>query len=171
MTLKLEVGKSYKTRGGWKAEVSGLCGGFQFSVSHYRAGKRETIFHHQNGESNLWPSYKEYDLIAEWEEEEMIEELPDLTKIEKPFGLLDKKTQERLKAHGGPYQMYFSDGWKTLDVPFWSASSTYRVKPAPVVEYKKTDWVTSKHTGFGYEITEKFIDGKYDSYTVDMVPF
>jgi len=30
----------------------------------------------------------------------------DLTKIEKPFGLLDDETQAALKAHRGPYEVY-----------------------------------------------------------------
>lgn len=173
MTLKLEVGKSYKTRGGWMA-VPYKSGEGYYKVIHYGNGHDERIplWHFEDGRSNV--GREEFDLIAEWKEEEMIEELPDLTKIEKPFGLLDKKTQERLQAHGGPIQYYDVRGqWVTngFNNTGWYPANVYRVKPAPVVEYKKTNWVTSKYTGFGYEITEKFIDGKYDSYTVDMVPF
>ncbi len=167
MSIKLEVGKSYKTRGGWKAVV------YKYSdptycVVHYGNGHDETtpIWHYKDGCCNL--GCQIYDLIAEWEEP-----MPevDLTKITTPFGLLDKDTQERLKAHGGPYEWADRGGWCNCPKAVWAEALTYRVKPEPFVQYKKTDWVTSKYTGFGYEITEKFVDGKYDSYTVDMVPF
>jgi hypothetical protein len=160
--IKLEVGKSYKTRGGWKATVYKQCGNYH--VFHYGNGHDETtpICHYEDGRSNL--GYQRYDIIAEWEEP------MDLTKITTPFGLLDKETQERLKAHGGPYEMVQIDGWQFWDYPTWTPYMTYRVKPKPFVEYKKTDYIQ----GFSdrvYTITEKFVDGKYDSYTVDMVPF
>ena len=58
--------------------------------------------------------------------------MQDLTKIEKPFGLLDKETQERLRAHGGPYQLLFPiSGWNDWKHPDWKSSSTFRVKPQP----------------------------------------
>jgi hypothetical protein len=57
--------------------------------------------------------------------------MTDLTKIEKPFGLLDAETQEALRAHGGPYEMYGYDGWTYNGMPAWSPNTTYRVKPQP----------------------------------------
>lgn len=166
MTIKLEVGKSYKTRGGEKATVVGYGGidkhhGEVFVVQH----KGYKLTHKLCGHWCYRDIFDVDDIIAEWEEP------MDLTKIEKPFGLLDKDTQERLKAHGGPYQFYHGHGWNDDDsfdgnFHYW----VWRVKPQPTVEYKKVV-VMSSATGFQYTITEKFVDGKYDSYTVDMVPF
>lgn len=56
----------------------------------------------------------------------------DLTKIEKPFGLLDKETQDALKAHGGPYECFEGSIWRELSRPMWEPCTTYRVKPQPV---------------------------------------
>lgn len=54
----------------------------------------------------------------------------DLTKIEKPFGLLDDATKAALKAHGGPYEVFQSNGeWGVCLSPNWGKTSTYRVKP------------------------------------------
>ena len=55
----------------------------------------------------------------------------DLTKIEKPFGLLDKATQDALKAHfegGGVVEMYGHAGWGKC-TPAWCQAVTYRVAP------------------------------------------
>ena len=53
--------------------------------------------------------------------------MSDLTAIITPFGLLDRETQEALKAHGGPYEMYYGTvGWKSEISPGWMASNTYR---------------------------------------------
>ncbi len=60
--------------------------------------------------------------------------MTDLTKITTPFGLLDKETQEALRAHGGPYEGLVgfdkAEWWEVLS-PAWGANSTYRVKPQP----------------------------------------
>lgn len=56
----------------------------------------------------------------------------DLTKIATPFGLLDAKTQEALKAHGGPWESYATGKkWAVCPTPAWVDSSVYRVKSAP----------------------------------------
>lgn len=58
----------------------------------------------------------------------------DLTKIEKPFGLLDAETQQALRVSGGPFQVYNSPGvWRDLSengVSFFR-DTVYRVKPTP----------------------------------------
>jgi len=54
----------------------------------------------------------------------------DLTKIEKPFGLLDDETKAALKAHGGPYEMFEGDGWTEV-TPGWTKIYAYRAKPLP----------------------------------------
>jgi len=167
MTLKLEVGKSYKTRGRWKATIIKDDGSSTpYRVSHHKDSQTSDMWHYQSGLVNT--SSVDYDLVSEWgEEKEMI----DLTKIEKPFGLLDKETQERLKAHKGVVQYYFGGcSWSDVDAPTWYSHFTYRAKPFPVVTYNEFS-VSSRVTGFQYFVKEKFIDGKYDSYTTDMVPF
>ena len=57
--------------------------------------------------------------------------MTDLTAIKTPFGLLDRETQETLKAHGGPYEMYFAEGWVEWNSPEWGNTCVYRVKPPP----------------------------------------
>jgi len=54
----------------------------------------------------------------------------DLTKLTTPFGLLDEATQTALREHGGPYEIFFVDGWRDTE-PLWTVLNTYRVKPQP----------------------------------------
>ncbi len=58
--------------------------------------------------------------------------MTDLTDLKTPFGLLDRETQEALKAHGGPYELWRGSLWGDVDphddFDSWYA---YRVKPAP----------------------------------------
>lgn len=56
---------------------------------------------------------------------------PDLTTVNVPFGLLDEATQEALKAHGGPYEVWVGGEWDGHPHPAWSGSYVYRVKPTP----------------------------------------
>jgi len=59
--------------------------------------------------------------------------MTDLTAITTPYGLLDPETQEALKAHGGPWEVFSAFGWG-----FWGGAPIYgwpvdraiRVKPA-----------------------------------------
>ena len=62
--------------------------------------------------------------------------MTDLTKITEPFGLLDKATQDELKA---AYEVGFTidnytwkDIWESTPPPRWNANVVYRVKPVPV---------------------------------------
>ena len=57
----------------------------------------------------------------------------DLTKIDKPFGLLDAETQDALSEHferGGAVQRFDGYGWKPMpsDAP-WNGARTFRAKP------------------------------------------
>lgn len=56
--------------------------------------------------------------------------MADLTAITTPFGLLDKETQDALRAHGGPYEAYGVGGWMQTN-PAWHPERTYRVEPQP----------------------------------------
>lgn len=59
--------------------------------------------------------------------------MTDLTKITTPFGLLDRETQEALKAHPGAIEAFMVNGaWEVSHDPSWYPSMTYRVKPAPL---------------------------------------
>lgn len=64
--------------------------------------------------------------------------MTDLTAITAPFGLLDRETQEALKAHGGPYEIYEDRGWCGWIGPLGDyPSAVMRVKPAP---QKPREW-------------------------------
>lgn len=58
----------------------------------------------------------------------------NLTKIEKPFGLLSKKKQTALKAYyeaGGAVQLYMGDCiWVAVEKALWHEDCCYRAKPA-----------------------------------------
>lgn len=59
-------------------------------------------------------------------------ELVDLTKIDAPFGELDKRTQDRLvsaSARGAQIQAPNGTGWSTVTTTAWYGSVRYRVKP------------------------------------------
>lgn len=64
---------------------------------------------------------------------------PDLTAITTPFGLLDEVTQEALRAHGGPYEMYDGMGWKDTDVSNLGGWIVVRAKAAPI---RETEYMT-----------------------------
>ena len=58
----------------------------------------------------------------------------DLTKIEKPFGLLDKETQDDLRKWNGGWEVFVSSGaWGNCHVPSWSPNVAYRAKPVVLV--------------------------------------
>lgn len=63
--------------------------------------------------------------------------MTDLTKIEKPFALLDEATQRALKEHKGVIEFFGYNGWTLTDDPSWSKTTAYRAKaepPKPVSE-------------------------------------
>lgn len=62
--------------------------------------------------------------------------MTDLTALTTPFGLLDRETQEALKAHGGPWELWAGSGeWIEMDDPDWARTCVYRVKPQPRTIY------------------------------------
>lgn len=80
----------------------------------------------------------------------------DLTKIDTPFGDLDRETQWMLRgAHASGFPIEQADGmetslqWYMAPKPSWSGCMFYRLKPKPVVETK------SYRTGFSaYQFSE-----------------
>lgn len=67
----------------------------------------------------------------------------DLTQINVPFGLLDPETQEALKAHGGPFEVFAGREWGK---PYsqrpneFAIDFAYRVKPTPATP--REWWIT-----------------------------
>ncbi len=65
-TLKLEVGKQYKTCGGWRCVVVDNSGGY-FAVWHLKS--REVEAHRETGHHYMMNSeLNDYDIISEWAE-------------------------------------------------------------------------------------------------------
>jgi hypothetical protein len=68
----------------------------------------------------------------------------DLTKIQKPFGLLSPKTQKRLIAHrlaGGTLHLLGQGGWRDIDKDAHIHSYiTYRAKPDPEPTKPDAPW-------------------------------
>lgn len=56
--------------------------------------------------------------------------MQDLTKIDKPFGLLDEETQMALKEYDGAVEVYGSKGWEPSGTT-WYYHQTYRAKAKP----------------------------------------
>jgi hypothetical protein len=76
----------------------------------------------------------------------------DLTKIEKPFGLLDKETQSALRVYKGTIEMYGSKGWASIDCPGFYNTATYRAKPLKLPEWPagllpKWRWMAMDESG------------------------
>ena len=69
--------------------------------------------------------------------------MQDLTKIEKPFGLLDPETKKALREYEGEVEVYISNAWQT-PVPSWCSHLTYRAKPQPP---KPREWWLNVYAG------------------------
>ena len=61
--------------------------------------------------------------------------MTDLTEIEKPFGLLDKETQDALKAYKGKVEVFHFIGWREIGKPQFDWHTTYRAKPLKLPEW------------------------------------
>ena len=126
--MKIEVGKFYRTRDGRKVGPMALPKPddvFRWNALGDRWGRWRDDGEDGNATGGTFEAGG--DLIAEW-----IDPM-DLTAITTPFGLLDRETQEALKAHGGQLQ-YFCAGAYWLDqsgLPQWFPELAYRVKPEP----------------------------------------
>lgn len=125
--LQIEEGKYYRARNGKKIGPMTRMPG----ADHYKWGwfdeDDQPYSHTDNGRYHV-NEVSGLDLIAEW-----VDEAPavDLTKIDKPLGLLDEATLKALKAHGGPYEAFATGGiWKPCE-PNWCVYMTYRVRPQP----------------------------------------
>ena len=73
--------------------------------------------------------------------------MEDLTKIEKPFGLLSRPVQDSLVNHfyrGGKIESYAQGGWRVYSEPSWVSFITYRAKPVPAPTHDTIDWSSIK---------------------------
>lgn len=66
--------------------------------------------------------------------------MTDLTKITTPFGLLDEATQEALRECGGPWEVFYDDGWNVTYQPGWFYNLAYRQRPQ-----RREWWAVGKH--------------------------
>jgi hypothetical protein len=124
--MKIEAGKYYRTRDGRKVgpmSKDGFNGdGFPWMYELGAGWWSDT------GQRLSEKSRETQDLIAEWTD------AVDLTNITTPFGLLPKETQDALKAHGGPYQIWGGNDWLDGSPYWWAGTTTYRVKPQPTTD-------------------------------------
>ena len=94
--MKIEDGKYYRTRDGRR--VGPMRHDFGSIWDCRECYPNDSDYHWTtDGKSGGAANADCPDLIAEWAD------TPDLTTLTTPFGLLDRETQEALKAHGGPY--------------------------------------------------------------------
>lgn len=63
----------------------------------------------------------------------------DLTKLQVPFGLLDKETQDALRAWEHGLQRFFGYEWVDCGFGVPHLDATYRARPAPLVP-DSIDW-------------------------------
>lgn len=88
---------------------------------------------------------------------------PDLTAITTPFGLLDEATQQALRDHGGPYEVFGTYGWSD-GTPLFNPPFTVRVKPTPKLETVSIEGFSE--TGQCVSLYIDLIDGKPDLSSV-----
>jgi hypothetical protein len=105
--------------------------------------------------------------------------MKDLTKIEKPFGLLGKKTREALETHGGPYQYFDRGKWRDCHcsgaLVVRDSLTVYRVKPAanPITSMTPVDtgslrrhWLAiAKSAAIGRTVDRPDMRGKIAGFT------
>ena len=145
--MKIELGKTYRNRKGKEVKIT------------LATGHRTYPFRGDNGYT--YSLYGSYDL-SKYDDLDLIAEVPakvDLTNITTPFGLLNETTQEALKTHEGPWEMYDIGGWTLNPKPMWSKCRVYRVKRMPVVVKQK---VHQALWGIDLIITATAIDGVID---------
>jgi hypothetical protein len=84
----------------------------------------------------------------------------DLTKIEKPFGLLDKETQDALRENDGTLEVFDGSRWVSADCPSFFPTCAYRAAPLKLPEWpaglrSEWWWITKDEDGQVYAYKEK----------------
>ena len=140
--MKIETGKEYRTTAGKRVTIKECRGAVDnyFVASngwHYKPDGECAYL----GQTMIHDDRSDLHIIAEWTDP------PDLTALTTPFGLLDRETQEALKAHGGPFQLWGGSKWidrsgDDIESVFdnWYC---YRVKPLPPAPPKPREWYVS----------------------------
>jgi hypothetical protein len=163
--MKIEAGKYYKTRDGRKVGP----------MVHWKPDGQWPWSDHKTSGSDIWKDDggacdKANTLVAEWTD------APDLSNpLGQVFGLMPPETQEAMKAHGGPWELFVAE-WKDCPRPAWLEGQAYRVKPAPIREtvtlignvnsgFDYSGWTTNTH-----RIQFDLIDGKPDCASIKMEP-
>jgi hypothetical protein len=85
--------------------------------------------------------------------------MTDLTKIEKPFGLLDDETQDALREYDGTIEVFTGSTWRS-SIGNFDGPATYRAKPAklpewPVGLHPEWRWIAMDEDGQVYAYKEK----------------
>jgi hypothetical protein len=85
--------------------------------------------------------------------------MTDLTKIEKPFGLLDKETQDALWEHKGIIERFIGTSWVDKEGGLFYGTFTYRAKAAKLPEWPaglppKWQWIAMDECGDIYAFQE-----------------
>lgn len=150
--LKIEEGKYYRARNGMKIGPMKIHNNKSNEKFIWEA---DGLSYTDMGRFTLGLQHSE-DLIAEWVDTPAV----DLTKIDKPLGLLDDATREALKAHGGPYvNLIWTGTWEHVDEPNWDyLNSTIRVRPEP--PKPREFWLALKADG-------KIVDVFHTLYSAD----
>jgi hypothetical protein len=70
----------------------------------------------------------------------------DLSDLKNPFGMYPEEVQRALRDHGGPYQVFVSNGWDDVNASSFPRAFTCRVAPQPLTKpdvpwHMMADWV------------------------------
>jgi hypothetical protein len=140
--MKIEAGKYYRTRDGQKVGPAERNDGIKIVWNIPIDGR----FLGYLRDGTLCINNPDYEIISEWSDDlntfiHSDGRVIDLTDIKIPFGLLDEETQGALKAHGGPYERFCTNGkWQEWVVQ-WDLNAAIRVRPHPKVEaVTETRW-------------------------------
>ena len=134
---------------------------------HYRVGYSKNLISLETGmDGGTYPFWDTCSMFS------IVSRAIDLTAIKTPFGLLDAATQDALRAHGGPYEAWMTNGTWAVCAPAWAITVVYRVKTAPKRETVTRDMWADAETGLTYRderpgtepirITVEKVDGKAD---------
>jgi hypothetical protein len=86
--------------------------------------------------------------------------MTDLTKIEKPFGLLDDETQSALREYDGTIELFTGSNWIAKEHPGFFNTRSYRAKPMKLPEWPtglrpEWKWIAMDEGGQVYAYKEE----------------
>jgi hypothetical protein len=91
---------------------------------------------------------------------ERVHTMTDLTKIEKPFGLLDKETRAALREYDGALEVFGGARWTSVDCVSFFPRYTYRAPPRKLPEWPvglrpEWQWIAMDEDGQVYAYKEE----------------